>query len=377
VRTRPAAVAAAVALAALGIASAATLGAATRARFDTRVLALIQRPGFPARAYVARNHRVYEGTYDNPSGDTVPSRVFEYTVRGALLHSWTIRGQDLSGAHGVQVATSDSRGRLILLDKSPARVLTLNPRNGRQHRYATFADLPACKSAQAAPACSPNVADDPATPNYAAWGRDGSLYVTDYLQAVIWRVPPGGGKARVWLADKRLDGSEFGTTGIVLSADRRTLLIGQQSEGGMGAGDPTTGRIYSLRIRRGGKPGSLHQLWESQPFDGPDGFAIARSGRIYVTLTVANQIAVVSPKGADLKRFPSAPGSGANGSPVPFDNPSSAWFAGRRLMIANQSYISGNAANQAILDVYAGERGLRELIPRRAGRGSSRARRGR
>ena len=43
------------------------------------------------------------------------------------------------------------------------------------------------------------------------------------------------------------------------------------------------------------------------------------------------------------------------------------WFAGKRLMIANQSYISGNAANQAILEVYAGERGLRELIPRQAG----------
>ena len=124
---RPAAVAAAVAIAALGIGSAATLGAAKRARFDTRVFALIQRPGFPARAYVARNHRVYEGTYDNPSGDTVPSRVFEYSSRGALLHSWTIKGQDLSGAHGVQVATSDSSGRLVLLDKSPARVLTLNP----------------------------------------------------------------------------------------------------------------------------------------------------------------------------------------------------------------------------------------------------------
>ena len=31
--------------------------------------------------------------------------------------------------------------------------------------------------------------------NYAAWGPDGSLYVTDYLQGVVWRVPPGGGEA--------------------------------------------------------------------------------------------------------------------------------------------------------------------------------------
>jgi sugar lactone lactonase YvrE len=347
----------------LGAAQAAGSASTKRERFDTRVFALIPSPGFPARAYVARNHRVYEGTYDNPSGDAIPSRVFEYSSDRALLHSWTITGQDLSSPHGVQVATSDARGRLILLDKTPARVLQLNPRNGHQRRYATFADLPACKAS-----CSPNLVDDPATPNYAAWGRDGSLYVTDYLQAVIWRVPPGGGKAKVWLADNRLDGSEFGTTGIVLAADRRTLLIGQQSEGGLGAGDPTTGRIYSLKIKPGGKPGQLHQLWESQPFDGPDGFAIARSGKIYVTLTVANQIGVISPQGAELKRFPSASGTGANGSPVPFDNPSSAWFAGKRLMIANQSFIAGDTTHMAILDTYVGARGLRELIPKNAGR---------
>ena len=35
--------------------------------------------------------------------------------------------------------------------------------------------------------------------NYGAWGPDGSLYVTDYGQAVVWRVPPGGGEAGVWL----------------------------------------------------------------------------------------------------------------------------------------------------------------------------------
>ena len=48
---------------------------APRARFDTRVFALIPTPGFPARTYVAPNHRVYEGTYTNPGGDSVPSRV--------------------------------------------------------------------------------------------------------------------------------------------------------------------------------------------------------------------------------------------------------------------------------------------------------------
>ena len=58
-------IAAAGALIALA-ASAPTAGAEPRERFDTDVFALIPTPGFPARAYVAPNRRVYEGTYDEP-----------------------------------------------------------------------------------------------------------------------------------------------------------------------------------------------------------------------------------------------------------------------------------------------------------------------
>ena len=320
---------------------------AERARFDTDVFARIPSPGFPARAYVAPNHRVYEGTYTNPSGDGQASRVFEFSRGGALLRSWKVDGQNLGSDHGVQVATSDARGRLVLLDKSPARVLELNPRTGRQTVYATF--------------------PSEALPNYAAWGRRGVLYVTDYDHATIWRVPPRGGIAEPWLTDPRLDGAGFGTTGIVLTPDREHLLVAQQSSAGLGDGNPTTGKLYEIAIGRGGDAREIRQLWESQPLDGPDGFALAASGRVYMTLLVANQLAVIDPQGSELERFPTTPLFGANDSPIPFDNPSSAMFLGRRLVVANQSFITGDATHQAILDVWVGERGEREYIPRRAG----------
>jgi hypothetical protein len=356
-------------LVALVLAAVTLAAAANRPRWNTRVLALVPRPGYPARAYVAPNGRIYEGTYDNPSGDSVRSRVFEYTGRGTLLRSWTVRGQDLSSEHGVQVATSDARGRLLLLDRSPPRALLLNTRTGRFRRYATFADLAPCAPGQTGPHCSPTGSDDPPVPDYAAWGRDGSLYVTDYLQAVIWRIPRGGGKARVWLADPRLDGGgQFGTTGIVTTRDRRRLLFAQQSSAGGGDGNPSTGKLYAVRIRRHHRPGPIRRLWESKPADGPDGFAIARSGHVYIALAGSNQIVEVGGDGAELQRFPTFPLSGDNGSTVPFDNPSSVMFLGRRLIVANQSFISGDASHQAILDVQAGERGLGEFIPRTAGR---------
>jgi sugar lactone lactonase YvrE len=310
--------------------------ASARARFDTQVFAQIPRPGFPAMAYVGPNHRVYEGTYSNPSGDTMRSRVFEYSRDGALLRSWTIRGQDLSAEHGVQVGTMDAKRRLMLLDKAPPRVIRLSRNSGRQTVYAQF--------------------PDGAVPNYAAWGPDASLYVTDYEGATIWRIPPGGGRPQVWIKDPGLDGGPFGLTAIRLAADRKTFVVAMQSQAGLGGGLPTNGRIVTIPIRDDGKPGPIKQLWESKPFDGPDGFGIAKSGRIYISLLLADAIAAVNPDGSEQTRA---------SSPL-FDNPSSVAFLGTRMMVANQSYVQGSATNQAILDVEAGEPGLRELIPKRA-----------
>jgi len=354
------AITAALACALLALAPAA--GAQGRARFNTQLVAKVPPPGFPALAYVHPNTRVYVGSYVNPQGDTRRSRVFEYDGN-TLLRSFVVRGQDLSREHGVQVATSDSRGRLLLLDRNPARALKLNRSTGAFAHYAGFADLPNCAPLTSGPDCSPSKQDLPPVPNYAAWGTDGSLYVTDFQQAVIWRVPRGGGTAQVWLADERLDGGQFGTTGIALAADRRTLVIAQGSSGGPSVGgvNPTTGKLYLVEIQPGGGPGQLRQLWESAPADLPDGFAIARSGNFYVPLAASNQLAVVAADGRELERFPAVPQAGDNGSGVPFDTPSSVRFAGTRLIVANQSF-GGNRDNQAILDVETREPGLEEFV---------------
>ena len=133
---------------------------AQRPRFNTVLLAKIQTPGYPALAYVHPNRRIYVGTYVNTQGDKQRSRVFEFEG-GALVRSWVVPGQDLSKEHGVQVATSDSRGRLLLLDRSPARALVLDRGTGRFTQYATFADLPDCPPVGAQGNCSPSTQDLP------------------------------------------------------------------------------------------------------------------------------------------------------------------------------------------------------------------------
>ena len=63
-----------------------SVAAPTRERWDTKVLAKVQSPGYPAFVYAHPNGRVYAGTYSNPTGDSIPSRVFEWTRDGTLRH---------------------------------------------------------------------------------------------------------------------------------------------------------------------------------------------------------------------------------------------------------------------------------------------------
>jgi hypothetical protein len=320
------------------------VAAADRPKWDTRVFASVPSPGFPAYVYAHPNGRVYGATYTNPLGDTMRSRVFEWTAGGTLLRSWTVPGQDLSAERGVQVATSDARGRLVLLEKSTRSVLTLNITTGRFKRQAT---LP-----------------EGSIPNYATWGPGGALFVSDYAQPVIWRIPARGGAPRAWFRSPALSGLEFGTTGLVYQPGRRAFLIAQQTT--TNPLDLARGKLYRLPVRDDGRPGALRTLWTSLPMELPDGFGVARSGRIYVALLGSNQIVVLSPAGAQLERFPSAPLLGSNGSPVPFDAPSNATFLGTRILVANQSAVFGDRTHQVILDVEVEEPGAARYLPARS-----------
>ena len=86
--------------------------------WTTTVFAEVPAPGFPAYVLVHRNGHVYAGSYQDPDGAGVPSRVFEWTAGGELLRSWAVPGQDLSAEHGVQVANQTRNGRLVVLETS-------------------------------------------------------------------------------------------------------------------------------------------------------------------------------------------------------------------------------------------------------------------
>ncbi len=324
-------------------ASTTSTAGAGRAVWETDVLATVGPPGYPAYTFVHRNGRVYAGTYEDPRGSTVPSRVREWSRDGTLLRSWRVPGQRLDEPHGVQVANQTRGGKLVLLETSTSSVLTLDLRTGRFRRVAR---LPGT------------------TPNYASWGPRGVLFVTDYTAGTIWKIPRSG-KPRPWFSSPRLEGAGFGTTGIAYRPGRRDLLITQQTSSS-GESAPSDGFLYRLPVRPRGAPGELETLWTSAPGDLPDGFGIGRSGHVYVALTGSNQLVELTAGGREVDRFPEAPMTGENGSEVPFDQPCSATFLGTRVLVANQSVLAGNPDHQAILAVEVGERGRASYLPRGA-----------
>jgi hypothetical protein len=331
--------------AALSLSLGAPAPAAAPTKGTTRVFSLVPSPGFPAYVHAHTNGRVYAGTYVD-AGSSARSKVFEWSGDGTLLRSWRVPGQVLDSDHGVQVANQTRDGRLVLLETSTASVMTLDTRTGRFHRVARF--------------------PDGAVPNYATWGPGGSLFVTDYADGVIWRLPPGSSKPRRWFESPALTGAVgFGTTGIRYRPRQHDLLVTQQTAAD-GAALPTNGHLYRLPIRENGRPGPLSTLWTSQPGDLPDGFGIGESGHVYVALAgLSNQLVELTAAGNEVRRFGTAL-TGDNGSPIPFDTPCSATFLGKRVLVANQSAIAGDASNQAILDVYVGERGRAPYLPKGA-----------
>src|SRR5207244_1803936 len=84
------------------------------------------------------------------------------------------------------------------------------------------------------------------------------------LQSLIWRIPKGGGEARVWFGDKRLelDVGEpfFGPGGMRLMPDKQTLMFTTLVQRPEDSLNSSSGVVWTLRIQSDGRPGKPHGL---------------------------------------------------------------------------------------------------------------------
>lgn len=302
-------------------------------------------PGFPEGVAVHGNSVFVSGPARFGTAGTGPSAIQVYNRKTAQLDQTIIvQGEALDFEHAVSNIAIDGQGRVYALSTQLGLIrFTRQGQSYVQSPYgAPLPDLP--------PLAGP---DFPPILNDIVFDDDGNAYVTDSLQATIFRYGPGGGVPQIWFQSPLFVGDgplPFGPNGIRLDPERQYVYMANTSA----AGNPNVGTIYRLPLIDNPQPADLEVIHDYVAGEAPDQLAFGASGELYVTLAFSNQISVLIPGFGEIGRIESHPGD-----EVPLDNPAAIAFDSRTksLLLANHALFSGNPAHFAVLSVYVGDPG--------------------
>ncbi len=337
---------------AASVAAVGPVDAAPRPFGDAKVLAQVPTPpGFPEGIAVSNNLVWVSGPATFGTAGQGPSKVLLYSaLTGTLLRTFDTKGENLAQEHANSSLALDRSARAYVLN-TQLGVYRLSVA-GQQQQYSTpFPDLKPCSTVPAGTPCSPTPFDAPALPNDLAFDAAGNLYVTDSLQATIWRVPPGGGVPQIWFQDVRLASASFGTNGIRLDPGRTKVYFTVTAD--------LTNRAFVYTLPLVAKPAAaaLTVFHEYTNGDAPDGIAFGQAGRLYVAIATpfASGVSILAPNGTEVVRLAN------QGNPVfPYDSPANIAFDGTgRMLITNHAFVTGvtNPEQFTVLDVWVADSG--------------------
>lgn len=308
-------------------------------------------PGYPEGVVVVGNRVFVSGPATFGTAGRGPSeiRIFDL-ANGAPKGTITITGELLQFEHALSCITSDAKGRLYALS-TQLGVVRLTPKNGGyvQDLYApALPDLPPCTPGGTT-ACSPTSFDGPPLSNDLAFDWAGNLYITDSLQATIFKVAPGGGTPTIWFQSPAFEGVPFniGLNGIRVAPDQKSIYVTVT----LPAANPAIGYVYSIPRVASPKASDLKVFHAFNPGDAPDGLAFGITGNAYVALAGTNAISVLGTNGQEKRRF-----TGPTGSAIPFDGPANIAFDWQgNILVTNHASVSNNTANFAVLETFVAD----------------------
>lgn len=310
--------------------------------------------GFPEGVAIAKSRVYVAGPATFGTAGKGPSVVTVlHRSNGQPITQIPIQGENLAFEHAISGIAVDGDDRVYVLSTQLGVVrLERHGDTYTQSAYAPpFPDLPICPNAGP---CSPTLVDFPPLPNEMAFDDDGFLYVTDSLQATIYRIPPGGGPATIWFQSPLLAGSlaaplPFGANGIRVSPGRDFVYVVVTFD----PSNASQGHVYRIPLVNAPGPADIELVHTFGGFAIPDSLVFGEAGRIYVSLAGSQQIAVLDGSGAEVTRI-----SGPSGSAIPFDAPATMAFdhAQKSLLVANHA-IFGDPAHFAVLRVFVDDPG--------------------
>jgi hypothetical protein len=342
---------------AVAAASAAMVPAGARPMGSSRVIAkLPPAPGYPEGIAISGT-TIHVATQARFGSSIIPPLVLPEIqsfnkLNGRLLRRIKVADADPNMDHGLSGVALDGAGRLYVLDTQwgvlrfdPVTApSTIRPAQNPSVVYATaFPNLPPCAPILPPP-CAPTLVDTPPLPNDIVFDGNGNAYVTDSLQATIWRIPNGGGAPEIWFQDARIGGA-FGPNGIRLNPARTHLVFAVTLD------SRARGVIFRMPLAAP-TAANLEVVHEYLLGEGPDNLAFGESGNLYMALAVRNQIGVLAANGSEVARY-HGPARSKNGL-VPYDMPSGVALdpASRALLANNHSEILGLPRHFVVFDVY-------------------------
>ncbi|WP_437950237.1 SMP-30/gluconolactonase/LRE family protein [Sorangium sp. So ce296] len=313
-------------------------------------------PGFPEGIAVDGNRVFVSGPATFGTAGSGPSKIVVYDRDSKILKSTiTVAGEALDAEHALSCIAVDGPGRVYALSTQLGLLRFRKTGHGYvQESYGDpLPDLPSCATASPGAACSPVPFETPPIPNDIVFDEDGYAYVTDSLQATIFRYAPGGGAPEIWFQSAALVGGgpqPFGVNGIRLDPLREHVYFSVT----FSLSDPSLGSIYRLPLVDAPEEADLELVHDYAAGEAPDGIAFGKSGKLYVTLAAANAISVLDEDGDEVSRIESSPWD-----EVPLDAPANVAFndPAKTLLIVNHALLTGNPDNFGVLRVWVGDKG--------------------
>lgn len=341
--------------AAAALAAPATAGASFG---DASILAPFpSNPGFPEGVAV-RDGKVYAaGAATLGTTGAGPSAVLKYdraTGNQDARHDTV--GENLLAEHGGSSIAFDGEGRLYVLN-TQLGTYRLDAQGNQQPYGAPFPDLKPCLPPLVNAPCSPTVLDLPPLPNDIAFAPNGDAYVTDSMQATIWRIPKGGGAPKIWFQSSKFASPYIGTNGLRLNpAGTRVYLTVTVDM--LGAAS-----VYSLPLVASPAAGQMELVHRFALGELPDGIAFGATGDLYVSMAspTAPGVMILRPDGTKRAQLSNPQGS----LNAPYDGPANIAFDGAgSILMTNHAPVTGLVTRQfSIVDVDVDDDGAKLFTP--------------
>jgi len=232
-----------------------------------------------------------------------------FDEKGRLLRQVPVHP---SSPHLLGLAFHPHTGVLLVNDFGAGQVLAVNPRTGDAQPFITL------------PAALPHPGGSGL--NDLTFDHAGNVYVSDSSQGIIWKAPPNGGVATIWIDDPLLRTTgvpPFGANGLRFNRRETALFVAN-------TGSDTVVQIPVV----GSDPGGPAKIF-AQALNGADGLLVDEHDNVWVVENQSDDVVVLDPSGKAIAKLGDFGGAIHHGSPEGLLFPASIRFFQRGLLVTN------------------------------------------